>query len=81
MNLNKTGVPPPERPYLLPDEGWCRLGLTVNKAFSLQNKVFKTWHMAYHGTSLEGVRNVLVAGPTLLKSGILVDYYSALLLY
>nr|XP_014345078.1 PREDICTED: neuralized-like protein 4 [Latimeria chalumnae] len=54
----KRGEPP--RDYALPF-GWCRFALRVNPRCDVTN-VYKKWHIAYHGTSVGTLRQILDQG-------------------
>ncbi|ETO20227.1 SPRY domain containing protein [Reticulomyxa filosa] len=60
------GKPPMK--YVIP-RGWVRVGLQVPKGKVLDNKVFDEWHVAFHGTDVDGVRGIFNCGLQLLKPG------------
>ncbi|ETO25503.1 SPRY domain containing-like protein [Reticulomyxa filosa] len=58
----------PPMKYVIP-RGWVRIGLQVFKGKADANKVFDEWHVAFHGTDVDGVRNIFHCGLQLLKPG------------
>jgi len=58
----------PSKKYALP-AGFVRLGLRVDPGFAADNRIFKDWHVTYHGTKLATVESIFKGGMILLKPG------------
>ena len=57
---------PPKRYVLL--IGWCRFVISMNEGLATTNRVFKEWHVSYHGTKKQCVTSIFSHG-CLLKAG------------
>eukprot|EP01084_Bolivina_argentea_P138663 244079_1 len=58
----------PRKIYTLP-VGWSRLGLKIDDAFCETHKVWKKWHVAFHGTQKTTVPLIFKGRLILLKAG------------
>eukprot|EP01084_Bolivina_argentea_P304125 525164_1 len=65
-NAYKRGQPP--KRYAIPVE-WCRFGLKTNNEICIKNKVWKNWHVAFHGTTEQTVGKIFESDLILLKPG------------
>ncbi|XP_073234816.1 neuralized-like protein 4 [Porites lutea] len=58
----------PAKDYGIPI-GWCRFGLKVQpRAFALD--VFNKWHVAFHGTNVDSVNDILKCGDLLIPGDV-----------
>eukprot|EP01084_Bolivina_argentea_P284464 487544_1 len=64
--IYRRGEPPMK--YGIP-VGFARFGLKVDKGFCEMNNVFKSYHSAYHGTTMENVTGIFKGKLMLLKPG------------
>ncbi|XP_070552622.1 neuralized-like protein 4 [Ptychodera flava] len=50
--------------------GWCRFGLHIHKSRANALKVFQKWHVAYHGTTVGAIKNIIETGNLLLPGDV-----------
>ena len=54
--------------YAIP-YGYVRIGLKINKGFADTHEVFSNWHISFHGTKVDNIREIFSSNLQLLKPG------------